>query len=239
MARLPRLYAPGLPQLIFADLASRATLASVDDSARLFSDLVVWMGDASLRYNVAIHGWVLTPDSIALIATPDDQQGIPKLIQSLGRHLAARLKAGSVFQGRYRSTIIEPGYWLLDALIWLERLPVRTGLVDDPELWPWSSASVHVGSPGVAPTWLAQHVDYWACGNTPFDRQAIYRKRLQDGNPPATAQRIEQSLRGQWALGREAFLAELSPLASRRVLPGSRGRPKKGTILAPHKSVPI
>lgn len=232
MARLPRLYAPGLPQLLFADLSSQASQASLNQSHHFYPDLLQWIGDACMRENVAVHGWVLTPGAIALIATPNDQYGLPKLIQSLGRHLAARLKTGPVFQGRYRSTVLEPGHWLIPALIWLEWLPVRTGLVSDPELWPWSSAVAHTGSPGINPGWLAHHVDYWACGNTPFDRQAIYRTYLQNGNPASTDQQIEQSLRGQWALGRASFLAELALTSSRRVRPNLRGRPKKSTVMA-------
>jgi putative transposase len=230
MARLPRLYAPGFPQLVYAGLAIASGPSDPEVSHLLYLDLIRWMGESASREGVAIHGWALTPRSIVLLATPNDGQGIPKLIQSLGRHLATRLKAGSVFSGRYRSTIVEPGHWLLPALIWLEREPVRAGLATDPELWPWSSAANHAGSPGVAPAWLAQHVDYWACGNTPFDRQAIYRKQLQEGNSPGIDQTIEKSLRGQWALGRESFLVELAPVASRKIVPSPRGRPKK----APH-----
>jgi putative transposase len=216
---------------VLAELSLHAASACLTDSQRVYAELVRWIGDACQRENVAVHGWVLTPGAIALIATPGDQHGLPRMVQSLGRHLATRLKTGSVFKGRYHSTILEPGYWLIPALIWLEWLPVRASLVSDPELWPWSSAAAHTGSSGITPGWLAHHIDYWACGNTPFDRQAIYRTLLQNGNAGTTDQRISQSLRGQWALGREAFLAALAQISSRRVLPGLRGRPKKSTVL--------
>ena len=233
MARLRRLYAPGLAQLVFAELSPTAALACLADT-QVYSDLIRWIAQACERENVAVHGWVLTPDALALLATPADPHGLPKLIQSLGRHLATRLKTGSVFKSRYHSTIPEPGYWVLAALIWLESLPQRLGLVSDPELWAWSSAAAHTGALRITPGWLTHHVDYWACGNTPFDRQAIYRTYLQNGNPGTADQSIEKSLRGQWGLGREPFLAELALTASRRVLPGLRGRPKKSIELV-HK----
>lgn len=229
MARLPRLYAPGLTQLVIAELVKDSNGVSPALSPSLLKDLLVWLGDASKSYHVAIHGWVVTSSSIALLVTPTDAQGVSKLMQTLGRNLAARLKSGSVFSGRYHSTLLEPGAWVLPALIWLEWLPVRVGLTQDPEQWAWSSAATHTGHQGQHTPWLEQHIDYWACGNTPFDRQDRYRTLLQEGNASSVEQKITSSLKGQWALGSELFLQSLSEHASRRVQPGVRGRPKKRT----------
>lgn len=232
MARLPRLYAPGSVQLAIAEFADINTIFPFDLTNPTLPTIVNWLGEAATQYHVAIHGWSLTPKSILLLATPKDPQGISKLIQSLGRHLAAALKTGAVFSGRYRSTLLEPGVWVLPALLWLERQSVREQSSTDPELWPWSSVAAHTGAAGLAPVWLSQHLDYWACGNTPFDRQAIYRKKLQEGNTHSTDITIEKALRGQWPLGSEAFLNEISPLSSRRVRPAKRGRPKSSTTMA-------
>lgn len=230
MARLPRLYAPGLTQLVIADLVkdplSGKNLQLTPD---LLRDLLQWIGDAAKTYQVSVHGWVITPNSIAMLATPSSAQGISRLMQTLGRNLAARLKSGSVFSGRYHSTLLESGAWVLPALTWLEWIPVREGLTTDPEQWTWSSAHAHTGQAGVLASWLEQHVDYWGLGNTPFDRQARYRTLLQDGNSSAVNQKIASSLRGQWALGSETFLSSISESASRRIQPGVRGRPKKRT----------
>ncbi len=232
MARLPRLYAPGATQLALAEFADHSTISPFDLTNKTLPLIVNWMGDAAGVYQVAIHGWSLTPKAILLLATPKDPQGISKLIQSLGRHLASLLKIGSVFSGRYRSTILEPEVWVLPALIWLERQSLREQSCTDPELWPWSSVAAHTGAPGLTPVWLSQHLDYWACGNTPFDRQAVYRKRLHEGNEPAADRIIEKALRGQWPLGGDAFLDDIAPHSSRRVRPAKRGRPKTSTTIA-------
>ena len=71
------------------------------------------------------------------------------------------------------------------------------------------------------------HADYWSCGNTPFDRQANYRAMVLEGLPPASASRIEQALRGQWALGGPTFVAGLNGVSSRRPAAARRGRPRK------------
>ena len=66
-------------------------------------------------------------------------------------------------------------------------------------------------------------------GNTPFDRQARYRQRLLDGLSRTDVARISQAVLGQWALGEPAFVNGLASSASRRAVPGKRGRPPKPT----------
>ncbi|WP_263912832.1 hypothetical protein [Achromobacter sp. 79A6] len=228
MARLPRLYAPGLPQLVQANFIQPLAAPSQPAPADILNQLAAWLGESAQRHRVSVHGWLLANDRILLLATPADEEGLPRLMQTLGRNLAARLRGGRVFAGRYRSALLEPGAWVLPALVWLETYPVRSGASQDPDSWPWSSASSHTGNTSAAPAqWQSDHADYWACGNTPFDRQANYRKRLQDGLSREETQRIDQAVSGQWALGGANFIASLAHTASRRVAPGQRGRPRK------------
>ncbi|ANN65067.1 hypothetical protein [Bordetella bronchialis] len=227
MARLPRLYAPGLPQLVQANFINPLAAPSQPAPADTLNQVAAWLGETATRNRVALHGWVLATDRILLLATPVDGEGLPRLMQTLGRNLAARLRGGRVFAGRYRSALVEPGAWVLPALVWLETYPVRSGATHDAELWPWSSASGHTGSGQPQAAWMSDHADYWSCGNTPFDRQANYRKRLQEGLTREQIQRIDQAVQGQWALGGADFIAMLAHTASRRVTPGQRGRPRK------------
>lgn len=227
MARQPRLYAKGYAQLVsihFSEAVQRAPAASPDQR---YKNLTAWLGESSLACNTVIHGWAITAQVINILATPTDNTGLPSLVQALGRKLAAQLKLGHVFSGRYHATIPQPGAWVLPALVWLEQQPVRERLVEQAESWPWSSAQTHAGTLGQAPAWLQPHSDYWLCGNTPFDRQANYRQKLANGLPATSDQRIAFCLNGQWALGDASFIQELQTLTSRRVSPGIRGRPKK------------
>jgi len=227
MARLPRLYAPGLPQLVHAHFAAPLGTPYQPAPAELLNQLALWLGEAATRHKVAVHGWLLAPDRVLLLATPQDEDGLPRLMQTLGRNLAARLRNGRVFAGRYRSALIEPGRWVLPALVWLESHPAREATPQDPERWPWSSAASHTGALSQALSWQSDHQDYWRHGNTPFDRQANYRRLLLDGLGRIQSEQIQSALSGQWALGSEAFIAGLSNVASRRVQPGQRGRPRK------------
>lgn len=227
MARQPRLYAEGYAQLISVDFSESTQRSLQSFDSQPYPELLNWLGRLAPLHQVAVHGWAVTPRSMVILATPEASSSLPSLVQALGRNLAAHLRSGSVFAGRYHSTIPQPGLWVLPSLIWLELHPVREKLVEDAESWPWSSARTHTGAPGGMYSWLQPHPDYWLCGNTPFDRQANYRRKLSEGLPSASDRQISTCLRGQWALGDERFMADLQKTATRRVQPGVRGRPKK------------
>ena len=227
MARLARLFAPAYAQLLTAQFAPPAADALSANPGPVFALLSDWLGQSAHLHHVSIHGWCIASKGLYLLATPSDALGVSRLIQDLGRRLAAHLKIGGVFSGRYRSTIPQPERWVLPCLIWLERCATRDGLVDEPTQWVWSSALTHTEGSDVRTSWLQPHHDYWLCGNTPFARQAAYRDQLSIGNSVAVDRQIERALTGQWGLGDQAFLAELGVCANRRVQPGLRGRPKK------------
>ena len=235
MARLPRLYAPGIPQLVHArflfPLSTRTTSGN-----RILDSLQQWLFDGFARHAVMLHAWTLTDDGILLLATPGDNTSLSRLIQMLGRNLATTLRSGPVFSGRYRSTLVEPGAWVIPSMIWLESWVAREKGASDSELWPWSSAGFHTGAfMGYSPA-LNDHADYWSSGNTPFDRQAAYKYRYTEGLSSAQLQQIAQALHGQWALGSPGFINQLSTVASRRPMQGRRGRPRTRPMLQESES---
>lgn len=230
--RLPRLFATGQAQLIevrFLPIVGARWREAGEKS--LPEKIAGWLGEHVRAKGLALHAWSLSPSQLLLLGTPPDEKAVGATVQAIGRHLAAELKTGSVFENRYKSALIDP-HWLLLVQIWLESAPVREGHASEASLWPWSSAAEHGGASephrrALVP--VSDHERYWACGNTPFDRQANYRARLADGLTGLERGRIESALAGQWALGSEAYLEQVGKLANRRVTPGKRGRPAKVT----------
>jgi len=227
MARLPRLYAPRTAQLVQTRFAHPLAAPGAPSPVAELDQLTAWLQESARENRIAVHGWALLADQAVLLATPPGPDALPRFMQAFGRKFASRLRHGRVFAGRYRSALVEPGRWILPALIWLESLPVGYGYVDQAQTWPWSSAAGHIGVDAHRNAWLTDHPDYWQGGNTPFARQAFYRQMLGHGLGAAQGQRIEQALFGQWALGEPAFLAQLDTTASRRLAPAPRGRPRK------------
>ena len=269
MARLPRLYAPRIPQLIQARFAHPLAPPDTPAPAAALDRIRAWLAEETGRAAageagaLALHAWIILPDRITLLATPGDETAPSRLMQALGRRMGSGLMRTRVYAGRYHNALLEPGRWVLPAMMWLESLAVSAGQVGAATQWPWSSAAEHAGrgggiSGGVggdlggnggsgaanaagatdarqaagalpAAAWpvLTDHPDYWREGDTPFARQAAWRSRLAAGLGEAQRQPIEAALAGQWALGEKIFLAHLGRLASRRVSPAPRGRPRK------------
>jgi putative transposase len=229
--RLPRLYAAGEVQLIevrFAPSVEQYWLEN--DGPPMLERLAEWLGQQVRTQDLALHAWAVTPKRLLLLVTPREPGAISRAAQSIGRRLGALLKSGTVFAARFKSTLIEPS-WVLRAQAWVESGPAVDGYAPDPVSWPWSSAATHAGQPGhVMRQWsvsLTDHTTYWACGNTPFDRQAAYRQQLLSGMGVREQGQLEAALSGQWALGSHGYLERVSKAASRRAVPGKRGRPKK------------
>lgn len=227
MARLPRLYAPEVPQLVQTQFTRPLGPGAASASTAEFNTVLTWLQRSAREYQLPVHGWVLLHDRLAFLATPPQADSIAKVIQQFGRYFATRLAHGRVFAGRYRSALLEPGNWVAPALVWLDSLPVRMACVDSAEQWPWSSAATHTGVGSALENWTIEHADYWHYGNTPFARQANYRIHLDKGLSALQIQKIDHVLFGQWALGDAEFLARLSERATRRAIPAPKGRPKK------------
>ncbi|QIM48001.1 hypothetical protein G9Q38_01810 [Pusillimonas sp. DMV24BSW_D] len=232
MARLARLYAPNTPQLVQAYFVEALAGADEPTPVEPLDMLSDWLRNCAHEHHVVVHGWALLTDRLVFLATPTQRPGIARLMQAIGRRYATRLKTGRVFEGRYRSALVQPGNWVLPVLVWLDTQPVQRGLVDHAENWPWSSAAYHTGLNLKPHTWATDHPDYWELGNTPFERQATFRNQLNKGLSASQRQHIEKALFGQWALGDDTFLNNLAPIVSRRITPAKRGRPRKNTTAA-------
>lgn len=227
MARLARLSVAGLPHLLALRGAQGASVFRSDADRE---QLLAMLRQVAQEARLALHGYALLPDAIYLLATPPDASATGRAMQSLGRRYVRRFndqhgRRGALFDGRFRSTVLDPDDWLLPCLRFVETRPPAAGLAADPAHFRWASAAHHAGI--AAEGWLDDPAAYWALGNTPFDRQAAWRDYLGAAVSAAEIQRIAQALMGGWALGSTAFAAELGRTTARRAIPGKPGRPRK------------
>jgi putative transposase len=103
-----------------------------------------WLNEYSDQYNVQVHGWVFMTNHVHLLLTPQTDAGISKLMQTLGRLYVRYFnhryqRSGTLFEGRYRSSLVQQEEYLLACQRYIELNPVRAGLVHDPGDYRWSS----------------------------------------------------------------------------------------------------
>ncbi len=224
MARLPRLYVPGLPQLVTQRGNNHTTLFT-DDTDR--SQFLSWLRETVRESALQLHAWVLMPDHLHLLVTPADESAVGSLMQRMGRRYVRwfndrHARTGTLWEGRYRSTVVEPTQYLLACYRYVEMNPVRAGLVADPSFWSWSSCRSHLGLES-DPS-LTDHAAYWGLGNTPFERQATYKRYLEAGPSGKELEAIRYAAHRGWVLGE--LPGGLADAATRRTRPLPKGRPQ-------------
>jgi putative transposase len=227
MARLPRLVVPNQPHHI---------LQSGIDGQSIFRDdadyaaFLGWLRDAAKQFKLAVHAYVLMPTHLHLLVSPSDETGLGRTMQWVGRHYVPYFnskyqRAGTLWQSRYKATVIDSSDYFLQCSRYIELNPVRSGLVLSAEAYPWSSYAHHAGlrSDPV----IHDHPVFWALGNTPFEREAAYRTLADQGLSEHELAVLREATRKGWALGSEQFKILLAKQANRRVSPARRGRPAK------------
>jgi putative transposase len=152
------------------------------------------------------------------------------MMQSVGRSYVRYFndrtqRTGTLWEGRYRSTVIEAVRHLLPCMVYIDLNPVRAGLVAQARDYSWSSYGHYVGLH--SDKLITPHSLMWELGNTPFAREAAYSELVLNGiNQEQQTALTDSALRG-WALGGEDFVSELQMKTSRRLSKSRPGRPAK------------
>lgn len=231
MARQSRLVLPNQPHHVIQRGNDRQLIFREPED---FERFLGWLKEASRFYSVAIHAYVLMPDHLHLLATPADANALALMMQKLGRLYVPWFnqkyqRYGSLFQGRFRTSLVDTGAYLLACSRYIELNPVRHHLVTNPVDYPWSSYAHHAG---VRPDPIvSDHSLYWALGNTPFQREAAYTSMVEQGVNDEELATINLAVLKGWPLGSDAFKAELERKTRRQVLPAKRGRPAKKPLV--------
>jgi putative transposase len=227
MARLPRLVVPGLPHLIIHRGHNGQTVFVDEGDFALYRQA---LAEAAAVAGVAVHGYGLFPAEVRLLVTPADENALGSMMQALGRSFvrAFNLKhqrSSTPWEGRFRSTVIEADRHFLDCLRFAEGVGVGgMALAQTDEVSAWSSAAHHLGTR--PDPLVVDHPAFWALGNTPFEREAAYERRLLQPQSSREAAAIAEAALKGWPLGSKEFAQRLTDTTGRRTQPLRRGRPR-------------
>lgn len=225
MARLPRLTVPGYPHHIIQRGNNRQAIFA---SSRDYQALLDLLHDNAKKFDVAIHAYVLMTNHFHLLVTPKTGDGLPQMMQAVGRSYVryfndSQKRSGTLWEGRYKSTLIQTDRYLLACMAYIDLNPVRGGLVALPADYSWSSYGHYTGLR--VDKLITPHPLVWELGNTPFAREAAYADLVRGGISEQQKDDLTQSALSGWALGEPDFVADLQKLTDRRVARGSAGRP--------------
>jgi putative transposase len=157
MARLNRLCPVGIPQHIVQRGNNRQVCFNGDEDMAAYAN---WLKEFSVKFQVDIHAWVFMTNHVHLLATPRIENGISKMMQSLGRQYVRYFnytykRSGTLWEGRFKSCVIQSADYLLKCYRYIELNPVRASMVNYPDEYRWSS--YHANALGVESALCTPH----------------------------------------------------------------------------------
>ena len=194
-----------------------------------YSSYLHWLGEALTESECLLHAYVLMTNHVHLLLTPKKAEAVPKLIISLGRRYVQYInrsyrRTGTLWDSRYKSSLVQPETYLLACQRYIELNPVRAAMVDDPVHYRWTSYRANgLGQPDAR---LTPHPLYLALGRNDKERQAAYRGLFQGHLDRAAIDDIRLALNQGQPVGNARFHAKIEQMTGIRREAKPRGRPR-------------
>jgi len=222
MARLARAVIPGRAHHVTQRGNRRQQTFFGEDDYRAYLSL---LGEWCAKHEVRVWAYCLMPNHVHLIVVPPQGDAMCRAIGEAHRRYTRRVNfregwRGHLWQGRFGSFVMS-GAHLLAASRYIERNPVKAGLVQRAADWPWSSAAAHVRgeTDGIAETdWLTERIAGWVCS---------WEEHLRQPDEEGLAKVMQLHENTGRPLGDKPFVRRLEKLLGRPLLPGRPGRPRK------------
>lgn len=136
-----------------------------------------WLKEFAEKYQVHIHAWIFMTNHVYLLTTPLQENAVSKMMQSLGRQYVRYYnytykRSGTLWEGRFKSCVVDSSNYLLLCDQYIELNPVRVGVASQPEEYRWSS--YHANALGIESSLRTPHREYLNLGGTDEERLSHY-----------------------------------------------------------------
>ncbi len=228
MARLPRFLIPGQPQHVIQRGNDRQEIFHAEDDYQFYLEK---LSEAAKKHQCDIHAYVLMTNHVHLLITPHTEKGIGKMMQMLGRYYVQYFnycykRTGTLWEGRYKATLIDSEQYLLTCMRYIELNPVRTqNMANHPAEYPWSSYQRNAS--GNENQLVTPHREYKRLGSTDEERQSAYRQLFRARIPEMTLAAIREATNKGWVMGSDRFKAKIASKIDRPVQSCGHGGDRK------------
>jgi len=227
MPRAKRLDVPGLPHHLWVRGNDRRAIFFSDADRLRFLEC---LGEARAKRQCEIHAFVLMTNHVHVLATPRVEGGMSRMMQDVGRKYVRYVndchdRTGGLYEGRFKSSLVESSRYFLTCMRYIELNPVRAGMVDHVARHPWSSFGQNVTG---EPTGLiTPHPEYLALGSDPQSRGDAYHRLFDEAIDPVHLDAIRQSMQQGCALGGHEFVRAVESMLGRPAAFMPQGRPER------------
>ncbi len=227
MARQPRFSLPGQPQHIIQKGNNKKIIFNTDRDFRFYLDK---LAEKCLEHNLAVHSYVLMPNHTHILATPYNENSITRVFQSVGRCYAQYYnyihnRTGTLFEGRYKATLVDSETYLLDVYRYIELNPVRSNLVSSAVDYEWSS--YHFNACGKEDDLVTPHEKYLCLGDDSNSVKEAYSDLFKSTLSREIIHEITEATNKSWVLGSNRFKNLIEMKLNRRSSPKPRGGDRK------------
>ncbi len=228
MPRQPRFVLLGHPQHVIVRGNNRDPIFYADQDYQFYLDKLKQACD---KHQCDIHAYVLMTNHVHLLITPHKQDSISKAMQMVGRYYVQYFnktykRTGTLWEGRYKATLIDSDQYALICYRYIEMNPVRAiGMAEHPADYPWSS--YRYNALGQSDVLVIQHSLYKALGHTDEARQESYRSLFSTELEEKTLIAIRESTNKAWVLGSDYFKEKIAGKVNRPVSPKLKGGDRK------------
>lgn len=230
MPRLARIDVPGLPLHVVQRGVNRVCTFVDDQDRAHYLDL---LDRARRRHEVAIHAYVLMSNHVHLLVSAAVEGAVSAAMHRVGSSYVRMFnrrhgRVGTLWQGRFKSCLVDHDRYLLAVYRYIELNPVRAGIVERPEAYRWSS--VHGNTGRRHDPLLTPHLTFLATARDPAVRAASYARSLDEALDPDITDAIRRHTAQERVLGPDSLQATLEHQLARpaRLTPSGRP-PKTGT----------
>jgi putative transposase len=238
MARPPRVVLAGQPLHVLQRGNNRLATFFADEDRCFYLQT---LQEASERLDCAIHAYVLMTNHVHLLLTPPDERAPGRLMQAVGRRYVRYInthyrRSGTLWEGRYKSTLIDSEDYLLTCSRYIELNPVRTGMAEDPRQHRWSSHRHNAhGEPDAL---LTPHALYEALGATAAERQRAYWDLFKTHLETQTLEAIRRNTHDGTVLGSDHFREQVEAALQCRVTRLPHGGDRRSQAFQARKEQP-
>jgi len=226
MPRKPRFNLLGIPQHVIQRGNNREPcFYAEEDYRRYLNDL----HESAVKFKCKVHAYVLMTNHVHLLVTPMADYGVSQMMQALGRRYVYYInrtykRTGTLWEGRYKSSLIDSDHYLFTCMRYIELNPVRASMVDHPGEYKWSS--YHANAQGVVDELVEEHPVYRDLDTNIDVRQSAYRELFRHHIDNDTIHQIRESLNHELVLGRSYFKDKIEEFTQRQTRIGLPGRPR-------------
>lgn len=225
MPRRPRIILPGVPVHLMQRGNNHQACFYTNEDYQVYLN---WLGEYAEQSGCVIHAYALMTNHVHLLITPKITDSLATLMKHLGQRYVQYVnrtyrRSGTLWEGRFRSCLVQEESYLLGCCRYIELNPVRAGMVEHPADYRWSSYRIH--TQGEISVFLKLHELYLALGLNDKERQLAYRELFRYQLEPGLVDEIRSATNGNYALGSSRFKEQVADALGRRVTRGKAGRP--------------